>query len=296
MQPRQRRRDEARRRYRAAGVNRLLVRRAVARAARARARSAAPTIPRTSSAPIDGARAAGLRHASTSTSSTARRASRSTTGAARSTGALALGVDHVSAYALTVEPGTPLGRDVAAGAAPAPDDDDQAEKYLLADDVLTDAGLRVVRDLELGPPGRGVPAQRRATGPRASTSRSGARRTATPTARRWWNVRTPERYIERIAAQRRHRGRVAKCSIPRPRRDEAFALALRTRTVARSRAGRERRPSPSSLARRAARARRRTGRADRPGPAARQRRHRPGARRIGDATPPHSVAAGTRYH
>ncbi|MFN8027241.1 MAG: hypothetical protein U0W40_13030 [Acidimicrobiia bacterium] len=52
----------------------------------------------------------------------------------------ALDPEHVSAYALTVEPGTPLGKAVAAGNRPAPDDDDQAEKYELADDVLTASG------------------------------------------------------------------------------------------------------------------------------------------------------------
>src|SRR4051794_8781202 len=56
-------------------------------------------------------------------------------------GALALGPDHVSAYALTVEAGTPLGQAVAAGAQPAPDDDDQADKYVIADDTLTAAGF-----------------------------------------------------------------------------------------------------------------------------------------------------------
>ncbi|TML64421.1 MAG: radical SAM protein, partial [Actinobacteria bacterium] len=50
---------------------------------------------------------------------------------------LALDPPHVSAYGLTVEPGTALWR------APArwPDDDDQASKYLLADELLSDAGL-----------------------------------------------------------------------------------------------------------------------------------------------------------
>ena len=47
----------------------------------------------------------------------------------------------MSAYALTVEPGTPLGKAVAAGERAAPDDDDQATKYELADDRLTAAGL-----------------------------------------------------------------------------------------------------------------------------------------------------------
>jgi len=53
--------------------------------------------------------------------------------------ALALDPGHVSAYALTVEPGTPLGKAVAAGSRPAPDDDDQALKYEGADDVLSAA-------------------------------------------------------------------------------------------------------------------------------------------------------------
>lgn len=51
-----------------------------------------------------------------------------------------LKVDHVSAYALTVERGTPLGRSVAAGAA-APDPDDQADRYATADRALSGAGL-----------------------------------------------------------------------------------------------------------------------------------------------------------
>src|SRR5262249_59660139 len=42
--------------------------------------------------------------------------------------ALALGPGHVSAYALTVEPGTPLGKAVAAGEREGPDDHDQAPK------------------------------------------------------------------------------------------------------------------------------------------------------------------------
>jgi len=42
--------------------------------------------------------------------------------------ALALPVDHISTYALTVELGTALSRSIAAGA-PAPDDDTQADRY-----------------------------------------------------------------------------------------------------------------------------------------------------------------------
>ena len=54
--------------------------------------------------------------------------------------AVALEPDHVSCYALTVEPGTPLNREVIAGA-PAPDPDVQADRYERADLVLSGAGL-----------------------------------------------------------------------------------------------------------------------------------------------------------
>ncbi|MFQ8744380.1 MAG: radical SAM family heme chaperone HemW [Bifidobacterium longum] len=55
--------------------------------------------------------------------------------------ALDLGVHHVSAYALTVEPTTKMGRRIAAGILPKPDDDDEAAKYELADELFTQAGL-----------------------------------------------------------------------------------------------------------------------------------------------------------
>ena len=52
-------------------------------------------------------------------------------------GVLALQPPHVSAYALTIEAGTPLAEDPSRH----PDDDDLADKYELADDLLTAAGL-----------------------------------------------------------------------------------------------------------------------------------------------------------
>jgi hypothetical protein len=56
--------------------------------------------------------------------------------------AVALDPPHVSAYALTVEAGTPLAADEARH----PDDDDQADKYLLAEERLSAAGLDVLID------------------------------------------------------------------------------------------------------------------------------------------------------
>jgi len=55
--------------------------------------------------------------------------------------ALALEPNHISAYALIVEPGTRLASQVARGELLAPDDDDQATKYELADAMLRAAGF-----------------------------------------------------------------------------------------------------------------------------------------------------------
>lgn len=55
--------------------------------------------------------------------------------------ALDLGVDHISAYALTLEPTTKMGRQVAQGSLPHPDDDDEATKYTMADTMFAAAGL-----------------------------------------------------------------------------------------------------------------------------------------------------------
>ena len=54
--------------------------------------------------------------------------------------AIAAGPDHVSAYALTVEPRTRLAAKVRSGRLPAPDDDVLVRRYELADDILRDAG------------------------------------------------------------------------------------------------------------------------------------------------------------
>ena len=54
--------------------------------------------------------------------------------------AIAAGPDHVSAYALVVEHGTALARQVARGVVPAPDDDVLADRYVLADETLRAAG------------------------------------------------------------------------------------------------------------------------------------------------------------
>ena len=54
--------------------------------------------------------------------------------------AVALGPEHLSAYALTIEPATKFGRLVAAGRMAEPDEDDLADRYDTACAVLAGAG------------------------------------------------------------------------------------------------------------------------------------------------------------
>ena len=114
-------------------------------------------------------------------------------------GAIALGPDHISGYALTVVPSTPLGRQIAAGTAPPPDDDDQATKYELADSAFTDAGFEWYEISNWARPGEECrhnllyweQGDYLAIGCAAHGHRDGER---------WWNVRTPEQYVEAIGA------------------------------------------------------------------------------------------------
>ena len=55
-------------------------------------------------------------------------------------GTVLLAPEHISAYALTIEPATPLGRKIAAGRAASPDPDLQADMFTAACEMLRDAG------------------------------------------------------------------------------------------------------------------------------------------------------------
>lgn len=114
--------------------------------------------------------------------------------------ALAMTPDHVSAYALVVEEGTPLARRAARGEMAAPDDDDAADKYELADELLAAAGFAwyEVSNWAATPAGvcrhnlgywRGGPWW--GLGPGAHSHIGGVR---------WWNVRHPRAYAERLLA------------------------------------------------------------------------------------------------
>jgi len=115
--------------------------------------------------------------------------------------ALACAPDHVSAYALIVEDGTALARQIRRGEVAMPDDDDLADKYALADDVLTAAGLEWYEVSNWSRPGGEC---RHNLGYWLGTDWWGIGPGAHSHVRgvRWWNVKHPAAYADRLAAGR----------------------------------------------------------------------------------------------
>ncbi len=113
--------------------------------------------------------------------------------------AIAAEPDHVSAYALIVEEGTRLAAQIRRGVLPMTDDDDLADKYLLAEQKLTAAGYVAY---EVSNWARSPQTQCRhnlaywrghhwwGVGPGAHSHVGGVR---------WWNVKHPAAYATRIA-------------------------------------------------------------------------------------------------
>ena len=116
--------------------------------------------------------------------------------------AIDAGPDHVSAYALIVEDGTRLAAKVRRGEIAAPDDDAMADRYLIADEMLSAAGFTWY---ELSNWAKSDKAQSRHNllywtggdwwgfGPGAHSHVGGVR---------WWNVKHPSAYAARLAAGR----------------------------------------------------------------------------------------------
>jgi putative oxygen-independent coproporphyrinogen III oxidase len=136
---------------------------------------------------------------------------------------LALEPSHVSAYALTVEPGTPLARDRRRH----PDDDDQADKYAAADRMLEAAGLDWYEVSNWARPGHEcrhnqlywAQGEYRGIGCAAHSHQA---------SRRWWNYRTPERYLRAIRSGQPPVAGEERVEGP-ARMLEALQLALRTK-------------------------------------------------------------------
>jgi oxygen-independent coproporphyrinogen-3 oxidase len=142
--------------------------------------------------------------------------------------ALALDPPHVSAYALTVEAGTPLAGRIDAGDVTAPDDDDQAEKYLAADNALTAAGRPWYEISNWARPGRECRHNLLYWAQGEYLGIGCAAHGHTPVGRRWWNVRTPDRYIALVGQGASPEAAHELLGGPE-RGAEATMLALRTR-------------------------------------------------------------------
>jgi putative oxygen-independent coproporphyrinogen III oxidase len=110
--------------------------------------------------------------------------------------------DHISAYALVVEQGTALARQVSQGVLPAPDDDVLADRYAQADETLRRAGFEwyEVSNWATSSAGRSRhnelywrDANWWGAGPGAHSHVGGVR---------WWNVKHPVRYATLLEAGR----------------------------------------------------------------------------------------------
>ena len=136
---------------------------------------------------------------------------------------LELDPPHISAYALTVEAGTPL----AERRADHPDDDVQADRYEIVDDALSAAGLLGYEISNWAKPGHEcrhnglywAQGDYRGFGCAAHSHSAG---------RRWWNVRTPDRYID-LVAQGASTEAAGEDLDEETRRFEGLELRLRTR-------------------------------------------------------------------
>lgn len=113
---------------------------------------------------------------------------------------MALDPDHISAYALIIEDGTKLERQIRRGEVAAPDDDLQADMYELADELLGGAGYAWYEVSNWAK----APGQRSrhnlaywqghdwwGYGPGAHSHIDGLR---------WWNVKHPAAYAQRVSS------------------------------------------------------------------------------------------------
>ena len=138
---------------------------------------------------------------------------------------IALGPEHVSAYALTIEPATPLGRKVGSGLVPAPDPDLQADMFELACELLGEAGYLHYEVSNWALPGfecrhnlgywRKQPYLGLGAGAHSFRDRS-----------RWWNVRPPGEYLDMVESGVRPIGGEERLS-PKDERLEEVFLKLR---------------------------------------------------------------------
>jgi oxygen-independent coproporphyrinogen-3 oxidase len=142
--------------------------------------------------------------------------------------AVDLGLHHVSCYALTVEPATPLGRQIGKRRITIPNDDDAADMYEYAGERLAAAGYRHDEVSNWSRPGH------------ASRHNNlywqgndyvglGAGAVGCLAGRRWWNQRQVEAYCVAVEAGR-SAVKEEELLTPTQRAEELLLLGLRTAT------------------------------------------------------------------
>jgi len=144
------------------------------------------------------------------------------------THALSWEPDHISAYALIVEPGTALARRIDRGELAPPDDDLHADMYVLADQLLSAGGYDWYEISNWAKRPQSISRHNRSywsaedwwgIGPGAHSHVGGVR---------WWNVKHPAAYAQRLAhgVSPAHAREVLT---PEQQRVEAILLGLRLR-------------------------------------------------------------------
>ena len=141
--------------------------------------------------------------------------------------ALSLPINHLSAYALIVEPGTKLARQVEKGEIAQPDDDEMAVKYELIDDRLSESGFDWYEVSNWAKSGGACRHNLNywhggtwwGVGPGAHSHLAG---------KRWWNIKSPLAYID---AQTKGGSLIAGEEIltDEQRADERIMLGIRLR-------------------------------------------------------------------
>ena len=111
--------------------------------------------------------------------------------------ALALDINHISAYALIVEKGTKLAAQINRGELTMPPDDQSADKYLLADQLFEAAGFNWYELSNWSKPG-GQCRHNIAYWDGSFWWGVGAGAHSYLNGKRWWNVKHPSSYQEKI--------------------------------------------------------------------------------------------------
>lgn len=115
--------------------------------------------------------------------------------------ALSLPISHISAYALIVENGTKLGAQVKRGEVLMPDDDQTADKYLIADEKFTAAGFSWYELSNWSKPGSEC-RHNIAYWNGDNWWGAGAGAHSHIDGRRFWNVKHPAAYAQKVTADK----------------------------------------------------------------------------------------------